>query len=264
MLTKTLIPLGLAAALAVPAAAGAFSHVAPKKPLVSLTVVVKGPGKVTSKPTGISCPGKCKASFPAGTKVTLTEHETVASQFDRWTTTCTQAGVGFCSFTMTKAKTVVASFRKVAAGGGGGTTTPPPAPTPAPTPPPPAFADGHYVGTTAQGAAIGFDVGGGQVANFNVPVLNLSCSPGGRGYYQAFTEPSLGPLTSDGSFSYTVTWPFKGGDNGLADGTQQFNAAGKVTGTTAAGTLAIGFTSNYGGFAIQCSSGTIAWTAAHS
>ncbi len=65
--------IGVASVAAVVAATGAFggsgggtiaTSAAATKP--TLAVAIVGPGRVTSKPAGISCPGKCSATFAAG------------------------------------------------------------------------------------------------------------------------------------------------------------------------------------------------------
>ena len=70
--------LGVCLAVAAVAATGALggsrggaASTAAAKPTVA--VVVVGSGRVTSKPAGISCPGKCSATFAAGSRVLLTQ-----------------------------------------------------------------------------------------------------------------------------------------------------------------------------------------------
>jgi hypothetical protein len=54
-----------------------------------VSVAVTGPGSVTSVPPGISCPGKCSASFPQNTTVTLTGMpQTGATFFPGWDEAC--------------------------------------------------------------------------------------------------------------------------------------------------------------------------------
>ncbi len=51
--------------------------------MFTLTVVLSGPGLVTTNIGGISCPGVCSATFPAGTVVALTAAP--AGDFSMWT-----------------------------------------------------------------------------------------------------------------------------------------------------------------------------------
>ncbi len=70
--------------------------------------VTAGSGTVTSQPPGIDCPGTCSATFPPGTKVTLTATPATTSPPSVWggfndlgpgTTTCTGVALT-CSFTL--------------------------------------------------------------------------------------------------------------------------------------------------------------------
>ena len=55
----------------------------------TLTVSVNGPGTVTSVPAGISCPGTCGATFPAGSMVALNEKPSTGATFTSWNGACT-------------------------------------------------------------------------------------------------------------------------------------------------------------------------------
>jgi DNA-binding beta-propeller fold protein YncE len=80
----------------------------------TLAVTLAGSGSVTG--SGISCPGTCSQTFPAGTGVTLTAAPASGSTFAGWSGEC--AGTSFtCTVTMSQARTVTASF---AASGGSG------------------------------------------------------------------------------------------------------------------------------------------------
>ncbi|OLE20943.1 MAG: hypothetical protein AUG44_29160 [Actinobacteria bacterium 13_1_20CM_3_71_11] len=72
--------------------------VAPPPVQGTLTVNVTGPGKVTSNPRGISCPGTCSARFNENTQVTLTASST--ERFDGFGGDC---GGTACRITMTQA-----------------------------------------------------------------------------------------------------------------------------------------------------------------
>jgi hypothetical protein len=80
----------------------------PPVTMYTLTVsVTGGPGTVTSSPAGIRCTaGACGASFPAGTRVTLTPS---GGRFRYWSGAC--SGQGSCVVTLTKSLKVVARFR---------------------------------------------------------------------------------------------------------------------------------------------------------
>jgi hypothetical protein len=80
----------------------------PPVTMYTLTVsVTGGPGTVTSSPAGIRCTaGACGASFPAGTRVTLTPS---GGRFRDWSGAC--SGQGSCVVTLTKSLKVVARFR---------------------------------------------------------------------------------------------------------------------------------------------------------
>ena len=82
----------------------------PPPPVTTYTLTVGvtgGAGTVTSTPAGIRCTaGACGASFPAGTRVTLTPTD---GRFRYWTGACW--GPGACTVTLTKNLSVVARFR---------------------------------------------------------------------------------------------------------------------------------------------------------
>lgn len=75
-----------------------------------LSVQVRGPGRVVSAPTGISCPRRCTASFAAGTRVSLRAVPARGARFRSWGGAC--AGVKRCVVSMTRARTVTATFRR--------------------------------------------------------------------------------------------------------------------------------------------------------
>ena len=89
----------------------------------TLDVVVIGAGSVSSRPAGISCPGTCVASFPAGTKVALLPKANKGSTFLRWGGSC--AGKAACDVDVTTLASVAAEFSAGKA--------PAPAPPPAPS-----------------------------------------------------------------------------------------------------------------------------------
>jgi hypothetical protein len=75
----------------------------------ALTVTPSGSGAVTSNPAGIDCGATCRASFDAGTSVTLSANPAPGSSFTGWGGAC--SGVGSCVLSMTVAKSVTAGFQ---------------------------------------------------------------------------------------------------------------------------------------------------------
>ena len=72
-----------------------------------MTVSGSGSGSVTG--SGISCPGTCSDSYPAGTAVTLTAAAASGSSFAGWSGAgC--SGDGTCTVTMSSAQAVTATF----------------------------------------------------------------------------------------------------------------------------------------------------------
>jgi subtilisin family serine protease len=70
----------------------------------------KGNGTVTSHPPGIDCGNDCQESYPANTPVTLTATPDPGSAFTGWTPKSVCSGTGACTVTMTRAKSVTATF----------------------------------------------------------------------------------------------------------------------------------------------------------
>jgi hypothetical protein len=231
---------------------------APKK--VPLTIVVQGPGHVLSNPAGISCPGKCKASFPAGKAVTLTATGATGGTFNHWASACKTSAR--CTIKPTTARKLVAVFNA---------PIPPPSPPPTPGPAPPAFQPGHYAGTTSDGFGIAFDVGNGEITNFVLHDGLVTCSAVGTGLpgqtHQMDREipfADLASVAADGGFSLAYDTTFKGGEAGVSDGPFHFEIAGKLANTAASGTLTVALSTIYGPYQIECSSGIVRWTAARS
>jgi uncharacterized repeat protein (TIGR01451 family) len=85
-------------------------------PQTTLSVFSSGPGTVTSQPAGISCGasrGPCKAAFPAGTQVTLTEAPASDAIFTGWLRTpgcSTYART--CTVTVGQVSLVTAGFHR--------------------------------------------------------------------------------------------------------------------------------------------------------
>ena len=78
-----------------------------------LTVTKKGHGrgKVVSSPGGISCGKTCSYSYLYGSSVTLTAKTARGSVFAGWSGGC--SGKGACTLSVTGARSVRASFRKI-------------------------------------------------------------------------------------------------------------------------------------------------------
>lgn len=85
---------------------------APVARMLSVEKVGKGTGTVTSSPSGIDCGRSCQASFPEGTRVTLTAVAAQSSTFAGWRVRgC--SGTGPCTVTMTRDASVTAVFDPV-------------------------------------------------------------------------------------------------------------------------------------------------------
>jgi hypothetical protein len=78
---------------------------------LTLSATGSGTGAVTG--SGISCPGSCSQSYPAGTTVTLSPTPALGSTFSSWSGACT--GSGSCTLTMDAAKSITATFTAVPA-----------------------------------------------------------------------------------------------------------------------------------------------------
>ncbi len=76
--------------------------------IVNLNVNVTGPGRVTSTPVGIDCPGTCTFPFPWETEVALAAVPDDGAAFGGWDLACT--GVDACAITMTQETVAAASF----------------------------------------------------------------------------------------------------------------------------------------------------------
>lgn len=75
---------------------------------LSVALVGGGPGRVTSAPVGVDCPGDCSHSSVRGTEVTLTATDTADSIFTGWSGACT--GTGSCVVTLDADTAVQANF----------------------------------------------------------------------------------------------------------------------------------------------------------
>ena len=76
-----------------------------------LTVTVRGSGRVVSRPAGISCPGRCTASYDRGTRIQLLASAARNQAFGGWTGGCS----GKASCVVPAGSTVTATFRQAQA-----------------------------------------------------------------------------------------------------------------------------------------------------
>ena len=215
--------------------------------LPTLAVVVLGSGAVISQPAGIACPGKCTATFAAGTSVLLTPQSKNGSTFLRWGGSCT--GTGACRVKVSVLTAVAAQF--VA-----GKTSP--------TPTKSVAVPGPYSGSNGQnGNGFTFYVapGGKSMLNISDTATSLSCTPSGgvsdhlgilqvavkpNGSFSAKTSQDGVLSGSDAKFTYTIAG--------------RFQAATATTPASAAGTWDedIVFES---GTTASCKSNDQSWTA---
>jgi hypothetical protein len=78
----------------------------------TLTVEVQGSGTVTSRPSGIDCPGSCSASFDDGTRVTLTATPASGWTFESWGGACAGTQGTTCRVTLEQAEHITARFSR--------------------------------------------------------------------------------------------------------------------------------------------------------
>jgi hypothetical protein len=77
---------------------------------VSLDVAVAGPGRVLSTPRGLSCPGRCSATFQRGMRVSLRAIPANGARLAGWGGAC--RGTKSCRVTLDRARSVDARFRR--------------------------------------------------------------------------------------------------------------------------------------------------------
>lgn len=75
-----------------------------------LTTSVGGKGTISSTPSGVSCPGRCSASFNAASSVRLRAAAAPGFRFAGWTGSC--HGTGACVVRLSRDRTVRATFRR--------------------------------------------------------------------------------------------------------------------------------------------------------
>ncbi len=224
----------------------------------ALGIVIVGSGRVTSQPAGIACPGRCTATFAAGTSVVLTAQPNNGSTFLQWGGSCT--GTGACTVKMSTLRAVAAQFLAEA--------------KTQPLPTPYVAVPGPYSGSNGQnGTGITFYVtpGGSSILNVFVPTASIACSPSGSGggpfgILQAAIQP-------DGSFSATASHESIGfgpasGFSFLGDRikvtstvTGHFHAATATTAASAAGVWRYDIDVAHGTTPYLCTSNDQSWTA---
>jgi hypothetical protein len=179
-----------------------------------LATVVLGGGSVTSTPAGISCPGKCSASFAPGTSVVLTPKSRNGSSFLRWGGSC--AGTAPCRVKVSSLAAVAAQFAP-------GKPTPVPHGSPA--------EPGTY---SLYNTVRTFFVapGGRRLLNVAVGGVAIACTPAASSAPQAdFLVIAKATIRPDGSFAAkgsqsgvfagfpaTFTYSFAGRFAAAADG----------------------------------------------
>jgi hypothetical protein len=77
-------------------------------PRPTLFLGVKGSGRVTSAPTGLSCPGRCSGKYATGTLVTLRARPAAGWKLGRWSSPCGAKSV--CAIRLTRDTKVSATF----------------------------------------------------------------------------------------------------------------------------------------------------------
>jgi Divergent InlB B-repeat domain len=83
---------------------------APELVRFTLRASIKGKGRVTSSPLGISCPTRCTSSFDSGTSLRLSAKPAKGYRFAGWTGSC--KGRGACVVALTADASVKATFAK--------------------------------------------------------------------------------------------------------------------------------------------------------
>jgi|GEM_PF-2797139 len=203
------VAVAAVAAIGVLGGAGGAAIGAAAKP--TLAVAVVGGGSVRSKPAGIACPGKCLATFAAGSRVLLTQKARTGSRFLRWGGDCT--GAGACRVKVSALAAVAAQFV--------GPKAKPPSTV--------SVEPGAYSGPSSRGFPVTFFVpaGGGSVLNFSPTAVNVNCAGGGGAQtpfkilkatikpdrsFTARTSESGVVNGADAKFTYVVTGRFQGVD----------------------------------------------------
>jgi hypothetical protein len=220
-----------------------------------LAVAVVGPGSVASTPAGISCPGHCTATFPAGTSVLLTATPENGSKFVRWGGSC--AGAAMCHVKLTSS--LVSAAAQFAAGPGSRPQTPSKT----------IAAPGSYSAPESGGHFYGFSffVAPGGATLLNVAVTDIiACTPAGS--FPDVDQLVIPQVTVQPNGSFSGTGTQEGVfDNARAKFTYSF--AGHFEGATPSGPLTVAgtlrdnvvFPAN--GTTETCTTNVQPWTATH-
>ena len=191
--------------------AGAAAGPAAVQP--TLAVVVIGSGHVVGSPAGISCPGRCRATYAAGAVVTLTAAPAKGSSFLRWGGSCRGAAV--CRVRVAGLAAVAAQFTAVAKPKGGPSVVQP----------------GSYTGSNGQnGNGVTFYVPPSRAGVLNVldTAVALSCtSTGGSSDHLGILKIAIRP---NGSFAAKTT---QKGTLGGAAATFTYRFSGRFQAATA-------------------------------
>jgi hypothetical protein len=238
------------AALALPPAGPAATRTGGAQATVA--VVVLGAGGVTSTPAGISCPGRCAATFPAGTRVRLVPRGRNGAAFQRWGGSC--AGAGACTVKPSALAAVAAQF---------GPAKRAPAPAPAKT----AVEPGLYSLQNNSYRTFFVLPGGGSVVNIAIGSVPIACAPAATGAPSSDTLViARAAIRPDGSFAATGT---QSGVFAGARATFTYSFAGRFTAATA--TQPAGATGSFREDVVftdnvehRCTSNAVSWSAAKS
>jgi len=130
----------------------------------------------------------------------------------------------------------------------------------APPPAPPPATPGHYAGRSTFNETFDFDVSvdGKSVVNLRTGQINESCTPRANISGGNLSAPGPYPIAADGSFSINATIAIA---IGSAAGSRKIAITGRLTGTTASGTIRTDTTFTQAGTDFVCNSGDQTWSA---
>jgi sugar lactone lactonase YvrE len=178
----------------------------------ALSITVTGAGTVTSSPAGINCPTACSAVFAGNSQITLTAIPSPGSVFAGWGGDVCQ-GTGSCTFTITAATSVTASFNVspnfgltvTEAGTGAGTVVSAPSGISCPTTCSANFASGTQVTLTAAASANSTFAGwsGGGCAGTGTCVVRVTAATAVTATFNSASPVTIG--IGQGSSTVTTT-----------------------------------------------------------
>lgn len=192
---------------------------------VTLTTSGNGAGSVTSNPAGITCPGTCTTTVPAGTQLTLTAAPTPPSTFVGWSGGSCNGTAG-CTITVGGDVAIGAAFALdytlvvQKQGTGAGTVTSTPAGINCGADCNETYAANTVVSLTASPSAgstfagwggacngtgacsVTLDTAKSVTATFNLPVYTLTVTHAGTGGGRTISSPAGINCTADCSESY--------------------------------------------------------------